>query len=118
MLTWYTKYTLDIVTEVHDVCEVYAANLVDYGKVLKVMIDRGTNYIEQLEINPDQHPIISKTMDLFRKIVDSDKTYRLWLSEWGNMMLSNEKEMPTVDYFMLIDEELEDIRVNKSNIYE
>lgn len=48
MLSWSTKYTLDILEEICDVCEVYESNLSDYREVVKVLIDRVTAYIDQL----------------------------------------------------------------------
>lgn len=79
MLTWCTKYALDIIAEVHDVCYVYAANLVDYREVLKVLIDKGTSYIKQLDLDPQQFPIIGKTLKLFDLIVKKDQSHKLWL---------------------------------------
>lgn len=30
MLNWRTKFTIDVLIEVHDICEVYAGNVNDY----------------------------------------------------------------------------------------
>ena len=50
MLNWKTKYSLDILAEVYDICEVYLPNVDDYRDILRTLIERTTTYLEHLDL--------------------------------------------------------------------
>lgn len=45
MLNWRTKFTIDVLIEVYDVCEVYAGNVEDYQEVIRLIMERVHIYL-------------------------------------------------------------------------
>lgn len=102
ILNWRTKYTIDVLTEIEEICKVYLPNVDDYRDVLRLLIERTTLYLDHLDLDPEEFPQLQRLDKLFKLLVEADRTHRLWLCGWTREITNAEKEQSILDFIMYI----------------